>query len=125
MELEQLVVFYNTYGLQVALIALFGIILLGVLKYTNVFSKIEKSKRKPIYLAISVGFSVAETAVYLLIIKQFDLNYLITVAPAMFALNQTMYAVFETTGLRELVVKVLDFITKKAKGETKPEEKTE
>ena len=125
MELEQLVVFYETYGLYIALIALLGIILLGVLKYANVFSKIEKAKRKPIYLAITVGFSVVATAIYLLIVKQFDLGYLITVATGMFALNQTMYSVFETTGLRELVVKVLDLITKKAKGETKPEEKTE
>lgn len=113
--MEQFVSFFQQYGWQLALIALVGIIILGVLKYANVFSKIDKEKRKPIYFAISVGFSLAATTAYLLIIDCFDINYLITVSSAIYALNQSMYAIYETTKLRDLVSKVLSWISKKLK----------
>ena len=105
--------FLQTYGWQLALIALVGIVALGVLKYTNAFSKVEKEKRKPIYFAITIGFSFIATIVYLVIIKQFEFDYLIAITAAIYALNQTMYAIYETTNLRDLFTKLLDFFTKK------------
>lgn len=113
MELEQFTVFMNTYGWQLAVIALIGIILLGVLKYSNAFSKVNKEARKPIYFGISMGFSLIATIIYLLIIKQFDFGYVITVTAATYAMNQTMYAVYETTKLRDLITKILNTIFKK------------
>ena len=113
--MNELIVFLGVYGWQLALIALIGIILLGVLKYANVFSKVDKDKRKPIYFAITVGFSIIATVVYLLIIGQFEINYLITVSTAIYALNQTMYAIYETNTLRDLLSIVFDFISVKLK----------
>lgn len=113
--MEELMVFLGTYGWQLALIALGGIIILGILKYANAFSKIEKEKRKPIYFAISVGFSLVATIIYLLIVKQFDINYIIGVTTAIYGLNQTMYAVYEQTKLRDLLTKVFDWVIKKIK----------
>ena len=44
--MEQLEVFILNYGWQLGLIALVGVIILGILKYANAFSKIENEKRK-------------------------------------------------------------------------------
>ena len=116
--MEEFIIFVNTFGWQLALIALVGIILLGVLKYANVFSKIEKENRKPIYLVISVSFSLIASAVYLLIVKSFEINYFITISVAVYALNQTMYAVYETTKLKDLIAKILGIIKEKLENKT-------
>ena len=63
------------------------------------------------------------TIVYLLVIGQFDWSYLVAVTTAVYALNQTMYSVYETTTLRDLVTKILESVFKKV--EKKPEEKVE
>lgn len=108
--MEELMIFLSTYGWQLALIALAGVIILGALKYANAFAKIEKDKRKPIYFAISVGFSLIATIIYLLVIKEFTIEYIVTVTTAIYALNQTFYAIYETTTLRDLICKLLDII---------------
>lgn len=113
--MEEFIIFLNAYGWQIALIALVGIILLGVLKYANLFSKIEKGKRRPIYFAISVGFSIISTVIYLLIMGKFDLEYIIAVSAAIYALNQTMYSIYETTTLKDLMVKLLNLIADRIK----------
>ena len=118
MTLELFTNFVNVHGWQLALIAFAGVVLLGVLKYANVFAKIEKVKRKPIYFAISIGFSFIATVIYLLVIKQFDWSYLITVTTAVYTLNQAMYAVYETTTLRDLVSKILTYFGEKLKSKT-------
>lgn len=121
--MDQFSTFITMYGWQLALIALVGIIILGALKYTNAFSKVEKEKRKPIYFGISLGFSVVAAAIYLLIIKQFDINYLLTFSFTIYGLNQTMYSIYENTSLRDLLTKVFktiaDKISKKVETETK------
>ena len=113
--MEQMVNFYAQYGWQLALIAFVGIVILGVLKYANVFTNVAKEKRKPIYFAISLGFSVVASAIYLLTIGQFTVAYMATVTTATYALNQAMYAVYETTKLRDLVVKILEHLFNKKK----------
>lgn len=108
--MEELMLFLNTYGWQLSLIAFLGIVVLGVLKYTNAFKNIEKEKRKILYLAVTVGFSIVATVIYLLIIKQFTIEYLITITVAIYALNQTFYTIYENTSLRDLMMKLLDII---------------
>lgn len=112
---QQFTTFVAAYGWQLALIALAGIIILGVLKYANVFSKIDKENRQPIYLAISVGFSVIASAIYLAVIKQFEITYFCAVAAAILALNQTMYSIYENTKLRDLLHKIFGAIDAKIK----------
>lgn len=112
---QQFTTFIAVYGWQLALIALAGIIILGVLKYANVFSKIDKENRQPIYLAISVGFSVVASAIYLTVIKQFEITYFCAVAAAILALNQTMYSIYENTKLRDLLHKIFGVIDTKIK----------
>lgn len=108
--MNELLVFLGSYGWQLALIALVGIIILGVLKYANAFKNISKEYRKPIYFAISIGFSIIASVIYLYFMKQLEIEYFITIALAIYALNQTFYAIYETTKLRDLIVGILDFI---------------
>ena len=119
---QQFTNFMTTYGWQLALIALAGIIILGVLKYANVFSKIEKENRKPIYLAISVGFSIIASAIYLAVIKKFEFGYFAAVAVAILALNQTMYSIYENTNLRDLLHKIFNAISMKVKSKAEVKE---
>lgn len=112
---QQFTTFVAAYGWQLALIALAGIIILGVLKYANVFSKIAKENRKPIYLAISVGLSIIGSAIYLAVIKKFEFGYFAAIAVAILALNQTMYSIYENTNLRDLLHKIFGAIDAKIK----------
>ena len=70
-----------------------------------------------------MGFSLIATIIYLLIIGQFDFGYVVTVTMAIYALNQTMYAIYETTKLRELLSKIFGFISKKIVEKSKTETK--
>lgn len=119
---QQLTTFVSTYGWQLALIALAGIVILGVLKYANIFSKIEKENRKPVYLAISVGLSIIGSAIYLAAIKKFEFGYFAAVAFAILALNQTMYSIYENTNLRDLLHKIFDEINSKIKSKIEAKE---
>ena len=119
---QQFTNFMTTYGWQLALIALAGIVILGILKYANVFSKIEKENRKPIYLAISVGFSIIASAIYLAVIKKFEFGYFAAVAVAILALNQTMYSIYENTNLRDLLHKIFNAISMKVKSKAEVKE---
>ena len=111
--MEHITLFIAQYGWELALIAFAGVVLLGILKYANVFSEVGKEKRKPLYFAITVGFSVLTTIIYLGFKGQFELNYILTISMAIYTLNQAMYAVYETTTLRDLVSKILVIVSKK------------
>lgn len=108
--METLLEFFKNYGLPITIIAVVGIVILGILKYCNLFKKIAENKRHYIYFAISVGLSVLATIIYLLIVKQFTAGYVIAIAVAIYALNQTFYNIFKITPINELARKLLDFI---------------
>lgn len=110
--MNELITFFANYGLAITIIAVIGIAILGVLKYSNLFKNIEEKNRHYIYLAISVGISLIASIVYLLIIKQFQWDNFIVIAGAIYALNQTFYNIFKTTSLNALGTMILDFIRK-------------
>ena len=128
--MDTLIKFFASYGLVLTVIAIAGIIILGVLKYCNLFKRIDESKRHYIYLIISVGLSVIATIIYLAIVKQLNIEYVLTVAAAIYALNQTFYNIFKITPINALAVKILTFIIelfKKKSGnvETDPDNKND
>lgn len=112
--MENLIEFFTAYGLAITLIALAGIVILGILKYCNLFKKLEEGKRHYIYLTISVGLSLIGTAIYLLVVGQFEFNYFLLIASAIYALNQTFYNIFKITPINTLFRKILDFLFKAA-----------
>lgn len=111
--MESLMIFFQQYGLQLTLIAIAGVIILGILKYCNLFSKLEEDKRHYVYIGISVGLSLIGTAIYLLCVQQFDAPKFFAIATAIYAINQTFYNIYKVTPLKELIVKLLDKIFKK------------
>ncbi len=108
--MEDLIIFFQSYGLPITIIAVVGIMILGILKYCNTFSKLEEKVRHYVYMIISAGISIIGSLIYLAIIKQFTVGYIFTVAGAIWALNQTFYAIFKVTPINELFSKILDFI---------------
>lgn len=128
--MESLTNFFTEYGLAITLIAILGIAILGILKYCNVFKRIDEGKRHYLYILISVLFSVVVTAIYLAIVGQFTMNYILAIAVAVYALNQTFYNIFKVTPINDLFVAILDFVKglflknkKETVVETKPTEK--
>lgn len=120
--MEQLLNFFAQYGLWISIFAVVGIAILGVLKYCNLFTKIEESKRHYIYIGISLGFSLIATAIYLLIIKAFDWTYFFAVAGAMYALNQAFYNIFKVTPINKLATQILDWVVRLFKSKVAVEE---
>lgn len=108
--MNELIIFFQNYGLPITLIALLGVMVLGILKYCNVFSKIDEKYRHWIYIGISVAISVIGTVIYLAIAGQLDINYILTISAALFTLNQAFYSIFKATSINDLGTKVLDII---------------
>lgn len=108
--MEELLNFLRLYGWQLALIALAGIIILGVLKYCKVFSKFEEKIRHVFYLLISVGISIIGSIIYLACVGSLTVEFAFAVAAAILALNQTFYTIYSNLSLKELFLKLIDWI---------------
>lgn len=106
---SQLFNYYLTYGAILTAIAILGIAILGIMKYCNLFKQFSEEKRHYIYLAISVGFTLIATAIYLLIVDKFSTEYFLLIAGAIFALNQVCYNVFKVTPINKIVARILDY----------------
>ena len=98
---EMIINFAIAYGWELLLTAFSGIFLLGVLKFFKVFDKIPKEKRKYAYGAISSCLSIMASAIYLIIVGGFEIASFVVIAGAIYGLNQTMYSIYENSGLRE------------------------
>lgn len=103
---EMILQFISEYGWKLALIACSGILVLGILKFFNVFNKIDKAKRKYFYAGISSVLSIAASGIYLVFVGQFDMGSFGLLAIAIYGLNQTIYSVYETYGFRYLIKKL-------------------
>ena len=108
--MEELLNFLRLYGWQLALIALAGIIILGVLKYCKVFSKFDEKIRHVFYLLISVGISIIGSIIYLACVGSLTVEFAFAVAAAILALNQTFYTIYSNLSLKELFLKLIDWI---------------
>lgn len=119
--MDAIILFFTQYGLPLTLIAVAGVIILGVMKYCNLFSKLEETQRHLVYIAISVGLSVVGSIIYLLCIGQFEFSYVIGITVAIYALNQAWYNIFKATTLNDLIVeilnKIIEFFKRKSKEE--------
>ena len=115
---------FCNYGLAIMCIALAGIIVLGVLKYCEVFKKLEEKYRHYAYLGISVALSVIGSVVYLACVHQISFGVVCSLSTIIFGLNQAAYAIYANTPIKELVVKVLDQIKKLIHKSDKIDDKT-
>ena len=102
----------TNYGLPVLVIACITIFLIGVLKYFNVFNKIPKDNRKPVYYILNYILVFGLVAAYYAIFKRpFDdyVAYSIVSATAVTGL----YALYENIHLRDLLQVIGNFIVSK------------
>ena len=123
--MDELLVFFQQHGLWLTIIAVVGIVLLGVLKYCNVFKKFDEKVRHALYLVISVGISIVGSIIYLVCVRQLDIAYIATLATAIFALNQAFYTIYDTTTLKELFNKLLEWVEGLINKKKDPVEKTD
>ena len=123
--MDELLVFFQQHGLWLTIIAVVGIVLLGVLKYCNVFKKFDEKVRHVLYLVISVGISIVGSIIYLTCVRQLDIAYIATLAAAIFALNQAFYTIYDTTTLKELFNKLLEWVEGLINKKKDPVEKTD
>ena len=101
---------FHNYGIAIMCIALAGIVVLGILKYCNVFKKLDEKYRHYAYLGISITLSIIGSVIYLACIRQLTFSIACSLATLIFGLNQAAYAIYANTPLKELLVKVLDAI---------------
>ena len=103
---------FCNYGVAIMCIALAGIVILGILKYCDVFKKLEEKYRHYAYLSISIALSVIGSVIYLACVHQLTFSIVCSLAILIFGLNQAAYAIYANTPIKELFVKVLDAIKK-------------
>lgn len=103
---------FCNYGVAIMCIALAGIIILGILKYCNVFKKLDEKYRHYAYLGISIVLSIIGSVIYLACVHQLTFSIVCSLATLIFGLNQAAYAIYANTPIKELFVKVLDAIKK-------------
>lgn len=103
--MQMIIQFFTQYGWKLALIACSGIFILGVLKFFHVFDKIEKSKRKYVYAAVSTGLSLIASLIYLLCTNSLEWATFGVYAASLYAFNQLIYSMYETFGVRALIRK--------------------
>lgn len=114
---EMILQFIATYGWKLALIACSGIFVLGIFKFFKVFNKIEKTKRKYLYAGVSAGISILASAIYLVIIGEFNWAGFGVISGAIYGINQAIYTLYENTGFRSALRKLgnlfIHFIARK------------
>ena len=103
---------FCNYGVAIMCIALAGIVILGILKYCDVFKKLEEKYRHYAYLSISIALSVIGSVIYLACVHQLTFSIVCSLAVLIFGLNQAAYAIYANTPIKELFIKVLDAIKK-------------
>lgn len=104
--LQSLIDILAKQGWVIALIALLSIVLLGILKYCNVFKKLDETYRHAIYILISVGASIIGTIIDLACTGNLTADNVLMIASIMFMINQTAYAVYANTPLKTLLQKL-------------------
>ena len=107
--MNEILVFFQQNGLWLTLIALAGVIILGVMKYCKLFKKLDEKARHACYLAISIGLSMIGSCIYIVCKDQFTFTYLITLTGAVFALNQAFYSIYDTTSLKDLLTRFVNW----------------
>lgn len=107
MTSDMLIRFFENYGWIMTVLATSGIIIVGFLKACGVFNKISESYRKYVYFGVSCVISVVACTIYLCASKQFEWASWGITAACIIGFTLTLYGVYENTGLRDLLKKVI------------------
>lgn len=112
MELDSIMQYIAQYGLPLGLIAIAGVIVLGILKYCNVFKKLDEKIRHYFYLGISISLSLIGSVAYLGVKGSLTPELVVTLFGAIWALNQAFYSLYSNTPLKDLLGKLIEYVEK-------------
>lgn len=104
--------FFKTFGWQLFLLALSGIIVLGCLKWFGCFKKLNSLYKKYVYFGLSCLFSIVACTIYLLITHNFVWTTYLALCLSVIGLTIVVYSLYEHIGLRTVWKKVLNLISK-------------
>ena len=107
MEFNVVLDFFKTYGWQLGLLSLSGIIVLGCLKWFGCFKKVNDKYKKYLYFGLSVAFSIIACTIYILATHSFNWVSYLLLCVAVIGVTLVAYGIYENTGLRALWVKVV------------------
>ena len=110
--MQELVIFYQSHGLVLTIIAIIGVTILGALKYGNIFHEIEEKVRHILYIGISIALSIIGGLIYLLTSHTFTWATFALFSGGIFAVNQGFYAIFKNMTLQDVVKKLIEDIAK-------------
>lgn len=112
MNYNVIIDFFKTFGWQLFLLALSGIVVLGMLKWFGCFRKLKDEHKKYVYFALSCLFSIIACTIYLIVISNFHWISYLMLCIAVIGLTLVVYGIYEHIGLRTLWKKVLNLIAK-------------
>ena len=107
MDFNVVLDFFKTYGWQLGLLSLSGIVVLGCLKWFGCFKKINSKYKKYLYFGLSVALSIIACTIYILANHSFNWISYLLLCIAVIGVTLVAYGIYENTGLRELWIKVV------------------
>ena len=107
MDANMIITFFKMYGWQLTVLATSGIAVLGFLKATGLFSKLNEKVKKYVYYAVSCAISIVACTAYIFIVDQFTwMNWGVLVV-GIIAYTGAIYTLYENTGARLFLKKFI------------------
>lgn len=107
MTADMVIRFFENYGWMMTVLATSGIVFVGCLKALGLFSKLKPKAKKYVYFACSCVVSIVACTIYLCVRSAFVwADWGMTVV-CIIGYTMAIYGLYENTGIRSLVKKVL------------------
>lgn len=107
MTANMIIKFFETYGWIMTILATSGIIFVGCLKAIGLFSKLKNETKKYVYFITACIVSIITCTIYLCVSHTFVwADWGVTVV-FIIAYTMALYALYENTGIRALLKKLL------------------
>lgn len=107
MTADMVIRFFENYGIVMTLLATSGIIFVGFLKATKLFSKIPDKLKKYVYFGVACVASIVACTIYMVVKKMFEWTDWGVMCACVIGYTMALYAIYENTGIRELLRKLV------------------
>lgn len=107
MTANMIIKFFETYGWIMTLLATSGIVFVGCLKAIGVFAKLKDAAKKYVYFLTACFVSIISCTIYLCVKHLFVWTDWGVTVVFIIAYTMALYALYENTGIRALLKKLL------------------
>lgn len=107
MTADMVIRFFENYGWMMTVLATSGIVFVGCLKALGLFSKLKPKAKKYVYFACSCVVSIVACTIYLCVNDAFVWADWVMTAVCIIGYTMAIYGLYENTGIRALVKKIL------------------